>query len=120
MKIKDDGVRFLFVWEPVLPTDARERAVDHLRAENDARARHLWDDDLVLAKTLAQPLRSAEAIPGEGGTIAWDVVMLYPRGVTWTDTFPMPKLYRFPRTFSDIPGFDTAEFRQQVEAELRR
>lgn len=120
MKVTDPSVRFIFVWEPVLDPDVKARAVEHATAETDSRARHFWDEGLVLGKTLRKPLRSDEAIPGEGGTIAWDVVMLYPKGVTWDDTFPMPKLYRFPRTFSDIPGFDTAEFRQQLEAEFAR
>ena len=62
MKLDSSGVRFYFVWVPVLETDTVAAAQEHASAEKDARVSHFWDAKQELARSYATPLRAREGI----------------------------------------------------------
>ena len=69
------------VWEPVLPTDWRAPSTLTLRRIYDRRARQYWDKGRLLSKAM-----------GETGkkSVVWDQVIVYGRGVIWSEA-PPPK-----------------------------
>jgi hypothetical protein len=75
----------LVVWEPVLATDWRAPSTATLRRVSDRRARQYWDEGRLLSKAM-----------GETGkkSIVWDQVLVYGRGVTWSEAAPPKALVR--------------------------
>ena len=67
------------VWEPVLATDWRAPSTATLRRISDGRARQYWDNSRLLSKAM-----------GETGkrSIVWDRVIVYERGVIWSQASP--------------------------------
>jgi hypothetical protein len=109
------AARFFFVWQPVLPTDVFPAAEAHRRAETDARASHYWDVGLALGKAWAAPLATPYPDVAAGKPLAWDVVMLFDRGVTWGAELPAPALHMFPRdTEAGAPGFSVERLRVEL------
>jgi hypothetical protein len=72
-------IRVFVVWEPVLATDWRAPSTAALRRVSDQRARQYWDEGRLLSKAM-----------GETGkkSIVWDRVIVYGRGITWSETTP--------------------------------
>ena len=75
----------LIGWIPMM--DADSEAAGELEAQRfaDARVHHVWDGQRALGSAFAKTL----ALEGP----AWDVYLLYGRGVTWTDTIPPPPTF---------------------------
>lgn len=73
------------VWEPVLATDWRAPSTPTLRRISDGRARQYWDNGRLLSKAL-----------GETGkkSIVWDQVIVYSRGVIWSEAAPPKAVVR--------------------------
>ena len=72
-------IRVFVVWEPVLPTDWWAPSTATLRRVSDGRARQYWDKGRLLSKAM-----------GETGkkSVVWDRVIVYERGVTWSEAAP--------------------------------
>ena len=72
-------IRVLVVWEAVLATDWRAPSTATLRRVSDRRARQYWDKGRLLSKAM-----------GETGkkSVVWDRVIVYERGVTWSEAAP--------------------------------
>jgi hypothetical protein len=79
----DREVAVQVVWFNMVRTDARDRWPRNEIV--DARAEHFWDEEKVVGRALAQREELAEWRP-----VAWDVWLMYPPGVTWTDDAPRP------------------------------
>jgi hypothetical protein len=121
MNLDSDGVRFYFVWVPVLSTDTLSAAQELASSEMDPRASHFWDVKKDLVRNYATPLRAQEGLGKDAGNppIAWDVVLLFPRGVRWGTELPTPAEVHFPRDVGrDFAAFDSAELRQEVATAL--
>ncbi len=73
------------VWEPVLATDWRAPSTATLRRISDGRARQYWDKDRLLSKAMGETGRRS---------IVWDRVMVYGRGVTWSEAAPPKAVVR--------------------------
>lgn len=78
-------IRVFVVWEPVLATDWRAPSTATLRRVSDQRARQYWDEGRLLSKAM-----------GETGkkSIIWDQVLVYGRGITWSETEPPKAILR--------------------------
>ena len=64
----------------------------------DRRARQYWDPEHLMAKKLAadrRPPQPDEECCDRSG-ILWDLVAVYPRGVTWNDRLPVAVLFNGP------------------------
>lgn len=80
-QMSDAEVSAYVVWEPVLRADGRIPARRATSLVEDPRATHFWADGLRLGE-LFQPPIALESEP------AWDVYLVYPPGVEWTDDGP--------------------------------
>jgi hypothetical protein len=69
------------VWEPVLATDWMAPSMATLKRVSDLRAQQYWDRGRLLSKALGETDRRS---------IVWDHVMVYNRGVGWSDV-ALPK-----------------------------
>jgi hypothetical protein len=72
-------IRVFVVWEPVLASDWMAPSTATLKRVSDGRARQYWDKGRLLSKAM-----------GETGkkSIVWDRVIVYNRGVTWSEAAP--------------------------------
>jgi hypothetical protein len=86
------------VWEPILSTDWSPPSTFAMKLIPDVRARQYWDPDHVVAKKLAADRRAPQPEEEccERSGILWDLVAVYPRGVTWNDRMPVAVLFNGP------------------------
>ena len=99
-----------FVWEPVLGDDDEGGARRATVLVPDARARHYWTptDSTAWAFQAALPLVDE---------FAWDVYLVYDRGVEWTGEHPpAPSYYQhqLPGRLPQERMLDGAVLRQEV------
>lgn len=114
-KLPSDDLRVYFVWMPVLPADGEAAAAAHGVAETDGRATHFWDSAQALGLAYADPMPPPHQKP-----LAWDVVLLFPRGARWDAALPRPALYMYPRAAGEAPAFDAEVFGRRVAQTLGR
>ncbi|HEX7181567.1 MAG TPA: hypothetical protein VF756_06965 [Thermoanaerobaculia bacterium] len=85
-EIADDRLRTYVVWGPMLggetEADARTATVNL----PDRRALHFWTGAHGVAEAFRAPL-------GLGTELAWDTFLVYPAGVRWGETAPVPVYY---------------------------
>ena len=93
------GIRVFVVWEPVLATDWMAPSTATLKRISDLRARQYWDHGRLLSKALGETDRSS---------IVWDRVLVYQRGVSWTDASPPKPLSSEGPVKDVISEFTTA------------
>jgi hypothetical protein len=101
-------LRAYIVWMPVLAEDDRPSAAKLAARERDGRARHFWAPSRALGQAWAR------RHPPRDEPLAWDVVMLFDRGVRWRPgALPEPRLVRYPAGMNPEgqPAFDAAELR---------
>ena len=115
-RVTSKDVAIFVVWQPVLPTDNPQSALQHAAAEKDARVKHYFDTGSRLGRAYAAPLATPFDV---GGPMAWDVVLLFDRGTRWKSEPPKPALYRFPMDLpSGVPKWDPAAFANEVRTHL--
>ena len=85
-KIGSDSLRAYAVWEPILRSDNEQWAKRSTSILNDSRVTHYWIDNRDVGKLFQTPI-------GLTTEPAWDVYLLYPAGVTWTDSPPEPYFF---------------------------
>ena len=90
------------VWEPVLATDWMAPSTATLKRLSDLRVQQYWDRGRLLSKALGETDRRS---------IVWDHVMVYNRGVVWSDAAPSKPVV------SDGPVVDVVD---QLAAGLRQ
>jgi hypothetical protein len=86
-------VGVLVVWQSILQTDWARPGAGILTRVRDARARQYWDPENIFPKRLRDRMRADLAHPqpscceaDEG--IPWDLVAVYPAGVSWDENLP--------------------------------
>jgi len=86
------------VWEPILSTDWSPPSTFAMNLIADGRARQYWDPDHVVAKKLAADRRAPQPQEEccERSGILWDLIAVYPRGVTWNERVPIAVLFNGP------------------------
>ena len=109
-------LRVFVVWEPVLPTDWVTPTTSVLARVPDRRAVQFWDPDHQLSQSILDAARADPNHPltrgRELGDVAWDVVIVFPRGERWDGAFPSP-------AFGGNPVIKVlAEFRQSLSVVL--
>ena len=81
----DARLRGFVVWLPMLPSDSKEAAGAQAASFVDQRLVQQWDGDRASGNLMAKTL----ALKGS----AWDVYLLYARGVKWTGEQPPPPTF---------------------------
>jgi hypothetical protein len=97
-------IRVFVVWEPVLPTDWMAPSTATLKRISDLRARQYWDNGRLLSKALGEK---------DKDSIVWDQVLVYQRGVSWTDAKP-PKPLSSEGPVKDVISEFTAALHQAI------
>ena len=85
--IDDPNFKLFVVWEPILKTDSAEAASLSSGFLRDGRATQFWASTRSVG-------RSFQAAIGLEGEPAWDVYLVYDRGIRWTDEPPAPTTFQ--------------------------
>lgn len=67
----------------MLPLDDETAAASSAQLIKDSRARHFFDPNALVGKTMAARL-------GSPGAIAWDFYLFFPGGLVWHQEAPIP------------------------------
>lgn len=79
----------------------------------DSRAIHFWDPDQKLGKIYAKVLGLT------ADQCAWDVYLLFPRGVRWEGEAPTPVYWMHQLSYPSENYLDGDKFRKEVEKRLK-
>ena len=116
-EFKSAPVRVLVVWEPVLVTDYGPPSDSALARIGDNRAAQFWDRSKLTSEK-ALPVLRTDPAPVVGskdlvtGRVVWDFAAIYPRGVRWEGSFPVP-------VFKGAPVVDViTEFKRRLSETL--
>lgn len=122
-EISDGRLKVFVIWEPILPKDGTEAADDSASLLKDEwRAEQFWDPLAESGKLLKKLLELGIPNP------AWDIYMLYPPGVKWSDVTPKPVFWMHQMTFKsggedqrryESLRLDTAKLRAEIERRLK-
>ena len=85
--IDDPNFKLFVVWEPILKTDSAEAASLSSGFLRDDRATQFWASTRAVG-------RSFQAAIGLEGEPAWDVYLVYDRGIRWADEPPAPTTFQ--------------------------
>ena len=85
--IDDPDFKLLVVWEPILKTDSAKAACRSSGFLRDGRATQFWASTPSVG-------RSFQAAIGLEGEPAWDVYLVYDRGIRWADEPPAPTTFQ--------------------------
>ena len=95
------NVRVMVIWLPVIASDVGP-PTDEVRAPlQDRRVLEYWDahrwaSPRMMERT-ARLMRARGQEPDFGpNAIAWDLIALFPAGVTWEEPFPAPTWWSGP------------------------
>ena len=96
--------RISAVWEPVRFADWQRPTTAALARLSDPRVTQYWDHDHVLANMLAN-----ENQPNccEAKNILFDLIAVYPPGVTWSGRLPRAEIFDGP-IFRIVPKIQAA------------
>ena len=115
-KLPSENLQVYAVWEPILRTDDERAARKATTLLPDARVLHYWVDDADVGEMFQKPIHlSSEP--------AWDVYLVYPRGVTWEgETPPEPEHFMHQLRGRLLGGkrLDGPELAQWLETALAR
>ena len=94
--IPSESLRAYAVWEPILRTDEVRAARRATTILPDSRVRHSWTAGQEVGEAFQPPLSLK-------GTPAWDVYLVYPRGVEWRGKSP-PRPTYFMHQLPGLPA----------------
>lgn len=113
-------IRAFVVWEPVLWTDLGPPSTKKLASISDARVAQYWDPQhLVSNWVISSPWVAKDGIftQGEkssGKVVAWDLILLFPRGSCGSGALPEPVFHGDPVVTR------ITEAREHIRALVRR
>ena len=81
-KVKAQDIGGYAVWVPILGIDSKASLPHATKRFSDTRVRQYWDAKAELSQAYSPILRA------DG--VAWDVYLLFDRGVEWKDKPPVP------------------------------
>ena len=85
--IEDPDLKLFVVWEPILKTDSAEAARLSSGFLPDDRVMQYW----ASTRTVGRSFQDAIRLEGEP---AWDVYLVYDRGIRWADEPPAPTTFQ--------------------------
>jgi hypothetical protein len=97
------------VWTPVLSGDAAEVALEVAGARRRGRVSHYWDHTTSISA-------AARDLAAWDRTVAWDVYLLYRRGVPWTGPLPPPTTWLHQLRNDDQLSLDADSLRSAMQA----
>lgn len=100
------------VWTPVLSGDAAEVALEVAGARRRGRVSHYWDH----TTSISAAARVVLDLAAWDRTVAWDVYLLYRRGVPWTGPLPPPTTWLHQLRNDDQLSLDADSLRSAMQA----
>ena len=85
--IDDPDFKLFVVWEPILKTDSAEAARLSSGFLRDGRVTQYW----ASTRAVGHSFQDAIGLESEP---AWDVYLIYDRGIRWTDKPPTPTTFQ--------------------------
>jgi hypothetical protein len=89
-----------FVWGPYLRNDTEQGARDAAQRFTAPGSTHFWTPAQKLGRDLGAVLHMPAGAP------AWDVFLMYARGVMWTSGFPEPTYWQQDHDYLQGAPFD--------------
>lgn len=116
-KNSSSALAVYLVWTPVQPADNQLAAFEARALMPDARVRHYWDNNRMLAQNYRRILPA-----GPTCQTVWDVFMLYSAGVKWGEfTPPFPNFWMHQLSCMNTAGnFNVKDLREAIEKGLAR
>ena len=114
-RVRSDSLVVFVVWEPILGGDRETAARRAAAFIPDPRARHYWTDELQLGAAF----QAAVPLVDEP---AWDVYLLYPKGVEWEGASPPTPSYYMHQLSGRLPAgrlLSGRSLAEKVDQELR-
>jgi len=111
--IDDGDLKVYAVWEPILRTDDERAARKATVLLDDPRVEHFWISTRDVGEMFQEPI-NLTAEP------AWDVYLVYPRGVTWDSSPPEPAyfMHQLRGRLPDASRLDAAQLAKRLEVTL--
>jgi hypothetical protein len=96
-----DPMRVFLVWSAVRKQDKKGVPAGTYAKVPDPRVTQFWDKKLDLSKRIVRDVTANPALyhlndPVTDKTVVWDFAAVYPPGVRWEKTFPVPSYYGKP------------------------
>ena len=109
---RDPNLRAYFVWGPYLDADNAQTARESASRYQAPNSAYYWTSTPGLAQELASVLR----LPG--GRLAWDVYLLYRKGVLWETSFPIPAYWQRQLDILQGDDFDITKMESRIQSFL--
>jgi hypothetical protein len=93
------NIRVFVLWERVLLTDWLGPSTATLKRISDGRAQQYWDKGRLLSKALGETDKKS---------IVWDQVIVYGRGVSWSEIAPPKPVVAVGPVFDVVDQFVAA------------
>jgi hypothetical protein len=113
METPDPGIRAYFVWGPFLDTDSEKTAREITERVWSPNSVYFWTPDKKLAMEAGWVLQLAAGRP------AWDVYLLFKRGIMWEKTFPIPTYWQQQLDVLQGDKYDPQQMRVKIHESLR-
>ena len=110
---RNSDLRAYFIWGPYLQADSLELARVDSNKFNAPAATYFWTPTDKLARELSSVL----GLPA--GRPAWDVYLLYAKGLTWDRTFPAPTYWQHQIDVIQGEPLNLPKLQSKVEQLLR-
>ena len=111
-EIEAGDLRVFVVWEPILRLDDERAARKATALFPDSRVEHFWAPNASVGELFQQPV----ALDSEP---AWDVYLVYDRGVRWVGPHPPVPTYYMHRLRGRLPDSQILDGEKLAE-QIRR
>jgi hypothetical protein len=105
-------LRAYFVWIPVLSGDSEQAARKSTERYPAPNSGYFWLTTPKAAQEAASVLHMA------AGRLAWDVYLLYRRGLIWEASFPSPSYWQHQLDILQGDAFNPQVFRARIHDAL--
>ena len=92
-------IRVFVLWEPVLLTDWLAPSTATLKRISDRRTHQYWDKGRLVSKAMGETDKKS---------IVWDQVIVYGRGVSWSEVAPPKPVVAVGPVFDVVDQFVAA------------
>jgi hypothetical protein len=113
-EIDNGDLKLYAVWEPILRTDNEPAARKATALLDDPRVEHFWVGTRDVGRMFQDPIQLS-------GEPAWDVYLVYTKGVVWNQSPPEPDyfMHQLRGRLPDESRLDAVKLAERLEATLR-
>lgn len=113
MEFGNRDVRAYFVWLPILAADNEQAARQGTERNQAPNSVYFWLPTTKLAQEAASILQMA------AGRLAWDVYLLYRKGMLWDRAFPAPAYWQQQLGILQGDTFNPQAMRARIQGSLK-